>query len=185
MRGRWPATMVQVVFALAIWAASIVPASANDLQKYGDIAQFAIPGFAAAGALLDSDYEGLAQFAASFGTTIAVTLALQNTVREDRPGGRPDMAFPSGHTSLAFSGAAFIHYRYGWEWGIPAELAAAAVAYSRVDAREHHWHDVIASAVIAHASAFAFVDPKNESVFLLPFVELRKPAFGIVAMIRF
>ena len=81
---------------------------------------------------------------------------LKYAVDDTRPnGGR--RSFPSGHTAWAFTGAAFIHHRYGWEWGVPTEIAAAAVAISRIDGNYHRWRDVIASAAIAHASAYFLV----------------------------
>jgi membrane-associated phospholipid phosphatase len=49
--------------------------------------------------------------------------------------------------------------RYGWEYGIPAYAAASFVAYSRVEAREHYAHDVIAGAGIGILSSYIFTKP--------------------------
>jgi membrane-associated phospholipid phosphatase len=49
--------------------------------------------------------------------------------------------------------------RYGWEYGIPAYAAASFVAYSRVEAREHYPHDVIAGAAIGIVSSYIFTRP--------------------------
>jgi len=153
-------------------------------ESYGDVGQYALPAIAGLLALSKDDRDGIAQLAVSGAVSVGTTVALKYAVDETRPnGGR--YSFPSGHTSLAFAGAAFIHERYGWEWGIPAELAAAAVAWSRVDAGQHHWYDVLASVGIAHASAFFLVDHKESNVTLFPMVGGRKPSFGIVGSIRF
>jgi membrane-associated phospholipid phosphatase len=174
--------------ASAIYIAPVHSADAkthSGFRGYGDVAQYAIPALAAGGALIDGDYEGLKQFAASGATTFVVTQGLNAVVHEERPRGGGNHSFPSGHTAAAFAGASFVHYRYGWEWGIPFELAAAAVGVSRIESHEHHWQDVVGSALIAHAASFVFVDPKDSTVTLLPFMDLRKPTFGIIASIHF
>lgn len=151
---------------------------------YGDVGRYALPAGAAILALTEDDTDGLKQLLASGAITLGATYALKHAVDDTRPnGGR--RSFPSGHTAWAFTGAAFIHYRYGWEWGVPAELAATAVAVSRVDGNFHRWRDVIASAAIAHASAYFLVDHLDENVTLLPMIGGRKPAFGLVGSLRF
>jgi len=171
--------------ACAALALTHTSAQAKDaFTTYGDVAQYALPATAAVLALAKDDTEGFKQFAASTAVTLALTYGLKYSVNSTRPnGGRH--SFPSGHSARAFAGAAFIHTRYGWEVGIPAQLAASAVAWSRVDARAHHWYDVVASAGIAHLSAYFLTDHLNENVMLLPVIGGRKPSFGIVGAIRF
>lgn len=161
------------------------PAFAGEtFTTYGDVGRYALPAGAAILALAQDDAEGLQQFLATGAVTLGATYALKYAVNDTRPnGGR--RSFPSGHTAWAFTGAAFIHHRYGWEWGLPAELAATAVAVSRVDGDFHRWRDVIASAVIAHTSAYFLVDHLDEGVTLMPMIGGRKPAFGIVGSLRF
>jgi membrane-associated phospholipid phosphatase len=47
---------------------------------------------------------------------------------ELRPNGRNNRSFPSGHTSISFAAASYLHQRYGWEVGVPATFAAGLVA---------------------------------------------------------
>jgi len=49
--------------------------------------------------------------------------------------------------------------RYGWEYGIPAYALASFVAYSRVEARDHYPHDVIAGASIGIVCSYIFTRP--------------------------
>ncbi len=79
------------------------------------------------------------------------------------------MSFPSGHASAAFSGASFIQKRYGWQYGIPAYLAASFVGYSRVEADQHYVEDVLAGAAIGIISTFIFADSYQEKVAVVPF----------------
>ena len=75
--------------------------------------------------------------------------ALKNIVREERPDGSDYHSFPSETTALAASGSAFLWGRYGWEYGLPAFVATEFVSYSRVQAKQHHWYDTVASSAIA------------------------------------
>jgi membrane-associated phospholipid phosphatase len=104
------------------------------------------------------DAQGTVQFVESMGLTLGATYALKYAVDETRPNGG-SKSFPSGHTSVSFSAAEFMRKRYGWEYGIPAYALASFVAYSRVEAREHYPHDVIAGAAIGIVSSYIFTRP--------------------------
>jgi membrane-associated phospholipid phosphatase len=169
--------------AAVIFSAS--PLRAGDtLTTYGEIAQIAIPAAAVSVAALKSDGDGLLQFGATSAVTMGITYALKYSLDRERPDGG-GQSFPSGHTASAFMGASYLHYRYGWEYGLPAYAAAAAVGYSRVEADKHHWEDVIAAAVIANLSAYVFTDTLEESVSIVPFTDWGKHNFGIMARFRF
>ncbi|MFN3849232.1 MAG: phosphatase PAP2 family protein [Spirosomataceae bacterium] len=66
-----------------------------------------------------------------------------------------DSAFPSGHTSAAFSMATSLslHYRK-WYVVVPAYAWASAVGYSRMHLGMHYPSDVAAGALIGAGSAF-------------------------------
>lgn len=85
--------------------------------------------------------------ALAFGRSLMLTQTLKYTFNETRPNGGGH-SFPSGHTAAAFTGAEFIRKEYGWWWGIPAYAMASYVGWSRVAAREHYTHDVLAGAAI-------------------------------------
>ncbi len=178
-----------VMNALRIIAALVVltlatPARAKDaFTTYGDVARYALPASAALLTAVNRDGEGFGQLVASGVVTLGLTYGLKYSVNETRPDGGSH-SFPSGHTAAAFLGAAYIHERYGWRWGIPAEIAAGLVAASRVEAKRHFVHDVLAAAAIAHVSAFFLVDHRDDRVTLFPMIGGRKPTFGIVGRIR-
>lgn len=133
------------------------PAQASDkTERAGDILMLALPlsGFAAA--VVKKDRQGQIQFAKSLGTNLAVTLLLKSAVDKQRPNGECCDSFPSGHASVAFSGATFIHRRYGIRYGIPAYLTASFVAYSRVASDKHYVEDVVAGAAIGVLSSYFF-----------------------------
>ncbi len=174
--------------ALALAAGLAWPAGAragDGFETYGDVMRVALPVAALGISAVKRDGAGVAQLAATAVPTLGLTYGLKAVVHEERPDESGDDSFPSGHTSSAFLGASYLHFRYGWKYGLPAYLLAAGVAASRVEADKHYVHDVLASVVIAELSAYFLTDPENDRVFLLPWSDARKRSFGIVAKIRF
>ncbi|RMD96367.1 MAG: phosphatase PAP2 family protein, partial [Calditrichaeota bacterium] len=81
-------------------------------------------------------------------------------------------SFVSGHSSLAFYTAAFLHYRFAQifddlfhppsqGWRIAADVAlfggAAYVAYSRLQIDQHYFTDVLGGALVGYASGWLAV----------------------------
>jgi len=106
------------------------------------------------------------EFYKSYGSTIATTYTLKHIVREKRPNSDDKDSFPSNHTSSAFSGATFIHQKYGLKYAILPYISATYVGYSRVHSNNHYTKDVIAGALIGIASSWYFVTPyKNIKIY--------------------
>lgn len=108
------------------------------------------------------DWDGLKQGALAAATTVGVSYALKYIVGKERPDRSDNHSFPSLHTSVSFTGAAFIQKRYGWKWGIPAYAVASYVGWSRVFCKKHEWWDVAAGAAIGVGSAYVFTHPYLE-----------------------
>lgn len=139
----------------------------NTVEKLGDISQFLPVSAAIATTLIIKDYEGLKQLTYSTGTTFLSGLIIKTIVNEKRPMwqtnatnliDRGKSSFPSSHTSFAFSGASFIHRRYGFKYAIPSYLISTFVAYSRIDAKKHYWWDTIAGAALAIGINYFFTN---------------------------
>ena len=137
---------------------AICQAKASSTETAGDIMQIAVPAVAYAVTWLVDDPEGRPQFYKSFGTNFLATHGLKRTVNKQRPDKSNNQSFPSGHTSAAFQGAAFIHFRYGFKYAAPAYLAASFVGYSRVDANKHDYSDVFAGAALGILSSWYFTN---------------------------
>lgn len=162
-----------------------LPASAKGgLELYGDIAQIAIPGLAGVASLAKKDYDGTLQLVVGTGLTLGVVQGVKYAANTERPDGGA-RSFPSGHTAAAFAGASYVHYRYGWKWGLPTYVAAAVVGYSRVEADRHYWYDVVAGAAMANLIAYVVTDRFDEDVVIVPVFDLGKHDFGLLARIRF
>ena len=128
-------------------------------ENTGDILRALIPAVAYGTTFYLHDSEGRSQFYKSFFTNLAATYALKRAVTKTRPNGEDDESFPSGHSSVAFQGAAFIHQRYGLNYAITAYLGASYVAWSRVESDNHFTVDVVAGAAIGIASSLIFTKP--------------------------
>jgi len=135
--------------------------SADTVQTAGDVMTLLLPAAAGTAALALSDREGGEQLVKSMALALGTTLILKYSINEKRPNGE-SYSFPSGHSAVSFSAAESIRNRYGWEYGIPAYAAASFVAYSRVDAREHYFRDVLAGAIIGAGSSYLFTTPYKD-----------------------
>jgi hypothetical protein len=83
------------------------------------------------------------------------TVTLKATVgrNTEAPNGEGDPfvgAWPSGHTSSAFTVAAVLDEYYGPKIGIPAYILAGLAGWERIDDGEHDLSDVIFGAVLGH-----------------------------------
>ncbi len=117
------------------------------VRTLGDVGQYAVPAVGAVLSVARADRKGLGQLALASAVSVAVVYTLKPVVDRQRPnGGRH--AFPSGHTALAFTGAAFLHRRYGLSHGLPAYAVSAFVGFSRIYTDEHWFSDVLAGAAI-------------------------------------
>lgn len=125
------------------------------VQSSGDVILALLPASAGMSTLMLHDYEGTGQLVKSTALALGTTLLLKYTIEEERPTGG-DHSFPSGHASISFSSAEFIRKRYGWDYGLPAYLAAAFVGFSRVESEQHYFHDVLAGAAIGIGSSYLF-----------------------------
>lgn len=122
-------------------------ASAQTVERIGDIGQIAIPAMALTATAIKGDKSGAVELVLTVAATQALVQTLKVTVDATRPNGGSG-SFPSGHTAVAFSAASFMQKRYGWKYGIPAYAGAALVGWTRVDSKNHYTRDVLVGAGI-------------------------------------
>lgn len=117
---------------------------------------------------VEDDWEGGFEAGGSMAAAALVSTGLKQAFPETRPDGSNRRSFPSMHTSVAFSAAATLQNRYGWEVGVPAQIVASFVGFSRVQAHKHHWYDVAAGAAIGELSGFLITSKYTSDVRILP-----------------
>lgn len=138
----------------------------KSFEEVGDILQYMPTAAGYTASLFKKDPEGARQLTRSTlvtaGLTAGIKEATNNTSWGERPNGG-QRSFPSGHTSLACSGAAFLNERYGWEYGLPALAVAGTVAASRVESDKHHVRDVLAGCALSFiVNEFFVIRPEYE-----------------------
>ena len=131
----------------------------KNIETLGTGVAIALPLTARVITLWKHDRVGSAQLVVETVLTVGTAYALKNIVHEERPNGTDDHSFPSGTTALSASGSSFLWGRYGWEYGLPAFAATQFVSYSRVQARDHHWYDTLASSGIAAGYGYVLTTP--------------------------
>ena len=161
-----------IISAILLTTSTVAQAGKSKYEKEGDVLQVLIPLTAYGATFYMQDIDGRNQFYKSFLTNLAITYSLKYTINEPRPEHNGNHSFPSGHTSAAFQGAAFIHLRYGWQYGLPAYAAAAFVGWSRVEGEsdKHDTTDVLAGAAIGIFSGYYFTTP-YKGVSITPYAE--------------
>lgn len=181
--------MASKIASLGIAASLLMvatPASAlgkRDWDRASDIGVIGLGAVALGGPVVGGDWPGFWQAGASVAAGTGVAMGLKQLVHEQRPDGSGNDSFPSGHTAIAFSAAATMHRRYGWEVGVPATLVAAFVGVARVKADKHHWYDVVAGAAIGEVSGMLITRPFDSNVRLVPWGDSK--GGGVSASLQF
>jgi membrane-associated PAP2 superfamily phosphatase len=173
--------MKNIIIILCLVVSSLCWAQTNEdnltknekaILRVGDIIQISLPLAAGLSTVILKDKEGTWQFVKSFGTTFVLTFGLKVVVNKSRSyevdGGH---AFPSGHTSTAFSGASFIQRRYGWKYGVPAYALAGLCAYTRLRGEQpkHDGWDIAGGIIVGVGSTYIFTTPYQRDHYELSF----------------
>lgn len=139
--------------------AQLIHSRNETIESTGDFILVALPSAAALTTVILKDKKGTWQFTKGFVTNLAITAALKYGINKRRPFNEGRQAFPSGHTSITFQAASFIHRRYGFGYSIPAYALAGFTAYSRINATRHDGYDVLGGIVAGVGSSFLFTTP--------------------------
>jgi membrane-associated phospholipid phosphatase len=172
VQNRKPALRVQrfrLLMILAIWP-SLAWTSDSSRNTQADVLAIGLPIAAYTLTGLKKDKQGAWQATKSLGLTVAATLTLNALIDKDTPTGDDNDAFPSGHSAVAFSSAAFMQRRYGWRTGLPAYAVASYVGWLRVKTDEHDWIDVLGGAALGIASSTLFTNRWSDKVALTPWI---------------
>lgn len=162
------------------------PALARDTKFWADassVGRDALVVVALGLPVIKGDWRGDLETGGSMIAGFGISEGLKAAFPERRPDGSDDKSFPSGHASVSFAAAASLQNRYGWKLGLPAQLAAAFVGFSRVEARKHHWYDVAAGAALGEASGFLITSKHNSGIRVLPWGDTS--GAGVAIAMRF
>jgi len=153
-----------LMFALAGLLCSAPGKAESGKETQADVLALALPAAAYLVTRKEDDRAGRSMLAKSLGVAAAGTLALNALIDKDSPNGESAHAFPSGHTTIAFSSAAFIQRRYGGRYGIPAYVAASYVGWLRVETDDHDAGDVLGGAALGILSSYLMTRPAGDNL---------------------
>ena len=149
--------------------AQLIEPNSEAIETTGDVLLYTLPASALVTTFILKDEKGTWQFAKSFFTNAAVTVGIKYALNKPRPFDGGGQAFPSGHTSITFQAASFVHHRYGFKYSIPGYLLAGFTGYSRINATRHDGWDVLAGAVVGIGSTWLFTTPYQQEHMELTF----------------
>lgn len=115
------------------------------------------------------------------------TLILKGATNTRAPDGE-DFAWPSGHTSSAFTAAAVLNEYYGPWVGVPALGLAGLVGFQRLDSRVHDFSDVVFGAVLGYVIGSSMANdgkarfPELFGLQVVPYVAPESGTSGIALM---
>lgn len=153
-----------VFIVMMIFASEAAAGPFTDKDKWGDLFLAGSVFYAYGMVNAQEDTQGAVQLFEAIVAAQLATEILKRTVKEERPNGNGDKSFPSGHAAGAFSGAMFIHKRYGWKPAIAPYVMSGIVAWSRVEQKAHYWHDVAVGAGVSALCTWLLVDKYNVQV---------------------
>lgn len=168
-QSNWRPRHITTLVVLAMLPA-LVWSDDSSRNTQADVLMIGLPVVAFGLTFMKKDQQGAWAAAKSLGLTAGGTLALNALIHKNTPTDDADDAFPSGHSAIAFSSAAFMHRRYGWRTGLPAYAVAGYVGWLRVKADEHDWADVLGGAALGIASSALFTKRWSDKVVLSPWL---------------
>jgi len=154
---------------------------------------FAAAGLLWLGSALNKDietHEVSRTLARALAVNGATTLLLKISTNTRNPRG-DNLAWPSGHTSSAFTVAAVLNEEYGPWVGLPSLALAGLVGYQRIDSREHDLSDVVFGAALGWVvgTSIAREDkarlPEICGMKLIPYTDPSTGASGVAVWKRF
>ena len=125
---------------------------------------------------------------ANAGEALAEAMIIQGAViniikpiaNKERPDQSDNLAFPSGHTGVAFVTAAVLHDRFGWKAGVPAYSLAVITGLARMDVEKHWVADVVMGATIGMVTGYSVSRHHDDYPYE---VKRGGPALGLAPMV--
>lgn len=138
----------QLGYFLIFFSTPLLAINHKALNNFADISQISLPVSAAMLSMIKNDKQGTLELIEGTAYTAALTYTLKKTITAPRPNQADNNSFPSGHSSITAQSATYLQLRYGWHYGLPAYALTTAVAYSRIETKQHYWRDVIGGAAL-------------------------------------
>jgi membrane-associated phospholipid phosphatase len=118
----------------------------------------------------------------------ALTMAMKEAISRERPDKSDQTAFPSGHSSTAFTVGAILQEYYGHKAGLICYSVAGFVALSRVKKDVHWLSDILGGATLGYivgktVARDSLADLRSHNVEITPAFAPNQKAFALTARI--
>lgn len=151
---------------------------ANFSEQIGDVLAL-MPLYMGIASVGMKDFVGARElFYGALSTQISIEILKKSLNFAHNRGARVDFArrpaypdyegFPSGHAGGAFSAAAHMYFRYGFQAAILPIFGAIFTAYSRVEAGKHSVLQVVSGSSVAIFFAWLFTDNFSQNIVFFP-----------------
>ncbi len=150
--------ILSILTLLIVSSKSYAGGPFTNKNKLGDVMMVMSPAYAFGMTVMAKDWEGSLQLGSSVLAAQLASEGIKSLELERRPNGGDKKSLPSGHAAGAFSGAMFVHKRYGWKPALIPYGMSLIAGWSRVEARAHYWHDVLAGAAVSALFTWVLVD---------------------------
>lgn len=138
----------------------------SSVGKLGDMLMVMTPAYALGMTAREDNFDGALQLITSVAAAQLAAEGIKSLELEERPNGSDKKSFPSGHATAAFSGAMFVHKRYGWRQAIIPYIMAGITGWARVKSDAHYWQDVLGGAAVAALFTWTFVDKYDSGTYV-------------------
>lgn len=151
-------TILSIITILTVPSKAHSGGPFTNKNKLGDVMMVMSPAYALGMTIMAKDWQGSLQLGESVIASQLASEGIKALEFEKRPNGNDRKSLPSGHAAGAFSGAMFVHKKYGWKPALIPYGMSLVASWSRVEARAHYWHDVLAGAAVSALFTWVLVD---------------------------
>lgn len=139
----------------------------NKKSEIADFGKKAMPAAAFGISVIKLDWKGtiLSQILST--GLYSLNDPLEKKIHAKRPCGCTG-SFPSGHMIMYASSSSYLHYRYGWKYGLPAYLFTIGFAADRVQNKAHSWKDMIGTFAAVNLIVYLVTPKFTDDVHYLP-----------------
>jgi len=145
---------------------------------FADAGKSVFPFIVLGVSLFKQDYKGAIWSQALIHGAYSLNNPIEKKVDKRRPCGCKG-SFPSGHMVAMSASAAYLHGRYGLEYGLPLYMGSFILSIDRVRGKAHSWEDMIGTAIITSALVYVLTPAYFEEMSFVPVVKAERDEFTI------
>ncbi len=171
-------SLVVLLFAMASVNGNPAFSNCNGRKSspFSDAGKSVFPFIALGFSLLKQDYKGAAISQALIHGAYALNNPIEKKLDKKRPCGCSG-SFPSGHMVAMSASAAYMHGRYGLEYGLPLYMGSFILSIDRVRGKAHTWGDMAGTFAITSVIIYTLTPAYFEESGIIPQVSANREQY--------